>query len=236
MGWRVWEGKLQPDSRSILDIVSNSALRKGFYLSAARTKTNKSLHNLEKSFFFSTKPFPLSFTASAFFSIAYLNGFSWTWFIGHQTRCLLEYYDMNTVPSLISKSAIQGKVIIFCFNELVKHLLECWAERAKQTAFRKLTFEDFDRSLLPAHGSKDKCEFLSRNVRQINQNWYWTMPWTIFKQICDVLISCWFLFVLHIPDANHFSVKVQKAATPDLWDLGVLIHNFFITDVTREDL
>lgn len=37
-------------------------------------------------------------------------------------------------------------------------------------------------------------------------------------------------------DANHFSVKVQKAATPDLWDLGVLIHNFFITDVSREDL
>lgn len=37
-------------------------------------------------------------------------------------------------------------------------------------------------------------------------------------------------------DVNHFSVRVQKAATPDVWDLGVLIHNFFITDVTREEI
>ncbi|KAL9980707.1 hypothetical protein ACROYT_G009334 [Oculina patagonica] len=37
-------------------------------------------------------------------------------------------------------------------------------------------------------------------------------------------------------DANHFSERVQKAATPDVWDLGVLIHNFFITDVTREEI
>ncbi|RMX55231.1 hypothetical protein pdam_00021807 [Pocillopora damicornis] len=36
-------------------------------------------------------------------------------------------------------------------------------------------------------------------------------------------------------DANHLSVKVRKAAIPDVWDLGVLIHDFFITDVTRED-
>ncbi|KAJ7374021.1 Flotillin-2 [Desmophyllum pertusum] len=37
-------------------------------------------------------------------------------------------------------------------------------------------------------------------------------------------------------DANHFSERVQKAATPDVWDLGVLIHNFFITDVAQEEL
>lgn len=37
-------------------------------------------------------------------------------------------------------------------------------------------------------------------------------------------------------DPNHFSGRIQKAATPDVWDLGVLIHNFFITDVTREEM
>ena len=55
------------------------------------------------------------------------------------------------------------------------------------------------------------------------------------KKIFDLLINCWFLFVLTISDANHLSVKVRKAAIPDVWDLGVLIHDFFITDVTRED-
>lgn len=39
-----------------------------------------------------------------------------------------------------------------------------------------------------------------------------------------------------IEDENHFSARVQKAATPDMWDLGVLIHNFFIMDVTREEM
>jgi len=37
-------------------------------------------------------------------------------------------------------------------------------------------------------------------------------------------------------DSNHFSGRIQKAATPDVWDLGVLIHNLFITDVTREEM
>ncbi|CAH3149840.1 unnamed protein product [Porites lobata] len=37
-------------------------------------------------------------------------------------------------------------------------------------------------------------------------------------------------------DANHFAPRVQKAASPDMWDLGVLIHNFFIIDVTREEM
>ena len=35
---------------------------------------------------------------------------------------------------------------------------------------------------------------------------------------------------------NHFSSRVQKAASRDMWDIGLLIHNIFIADVTREEM
>jgi len=37
-------------------------------------------------------------------------------------------------------------------------------------------------------------------------------------------------------DVDHFAPRVQKAASPDMWDLGVLIHNFYIIDVAREEM
>lgn len=37
-------------------------------------------------------------------------------------------------------------------------------------------------------------------------------------------------------DMNHFSSRVQKAASRDMWDIGLLIHNIFIADVTREEM
>lgn len=50
-------------------------------------------------------------------------------------------------------------------------------------------------------------------------------------------INCIFIYLFFFfSDANHFAPRVQKAASPDMWDLGVLIHNFFIIDVTREEM
>ena len=39
-----------------------------------------------------------------------------------------------------------------------------------------------------------------------------------------------------LSDMNHFSSRVQKAASRDMWDIGLLIHNIFIADVTREEM
>ena len=37
-------------------------------------------------------------------------------------------------------------------------------------------------------------------------------------------------------DQGHFAERVKKAATPDMWDLGVLIHNFLIKDMIRDEI
>lgn len=39
-----------------------------------------------------------------------------------------------------------------------------------------------------------------------------------------------------LEDVNHFSSRVQKAASRDMWDIGLLIHNLFILDVNREEM
>ena len=38
-----------------------------------------------------------------------------------------------------------------------------------------------------------------------------------------------------VPDPGHFAARVQKAATPDFWEIGVLIHNLIVTEVVREE-
>lgn len=45
-----------------------------------------------------------------------------------------------------------------------------------------------------------------------------------------------FTFFFFLSDMNHFSSRVQKAASRDMWDIGLLIHNIFIADVTREEM
>lgn len=58
-------------------------------------------------------------------------------------------------------------------------------------------------------------------------SWYLIKFWMIFKKIFDLLINCWFFFVLIILDVNYLLVKVWKVVILDVWDLGVLIYLFY---------
>lgn len=130
--------------------------------------------------------------------------------------------------------------------------LWAWAGLSKvdRLTLDVLTFKHVFRNVKTARGSRASVSLIAEvQIMQDLQHFARASDYFLGKS--DVEIGSVVLHVLeaHLQDiyenltlkcieedVNHFSARVQRAASQDMWDLGVLIHNLFIIDVTHEEM